>query len=262
MFFKKTFKTQEFSYLMLIDVHCHLDYPDFEKDLDEVIKRAKKDDMKVIISNGTNPESNRKVKAISEKYDIVKPAYGFYPTEIEEASDKEIEKEIEWIRKNKPVAIGEVGLEGKNGKDFERQEKYFRKFVELAKELDIPIIVHSRKKERDALLILNELEAKKVIMHTFMGKKKLAFRAADKGYFFSIPTMIVYSQQLKEMVKGLDMKSILTETDAPFLAPKRGKRNEPRNVQFSIKEIAEIKGLNEDEVKKIIFMNYQKLFAI
>ena len=129
---------------MLIDVHCHLDYKDFDKDRDEVIENAKKNNVKIIISNGTDLESNKKVLELSKKYDIIKPAFGLYPVEAENLSEEEIDETLNFIKKNNPVAIGEVGLDLYNGKDIEKQKKVLVKLIDLSKELDIPLIIHSR----------------------------------------------------------------------------------------------------------------------
>jgi TatD DNase family protein len=245
---------------MLIDVHCHLDFKDFDKDRNEVIERAKQNNFKVIISNGTDLESNKKVLELSKKYDIVKPSFGLYPLEAEKISEKELKELITFIEKNKPVSIGEVGLDLKHGKDLEKQKEALKKLINLSKKLDIPIIVHSWKAEKETIDFLKENKAKKVILHCFSGNLEHIKQAEGLGYSFSIPASIVKNKTFRKLAKRIKLNSILTETDAPFLSPFEGKRNEPSFIKESIKKIAEIKGITEEELEKIIFMNYQRLF--
>jgi TatD DNase family protein len=247
---------------MLIDAHTHLDYKKFEKDLDKVIERAEDNNFIAIISNGTGPESNRKVLEISKKYKIIKPALGIYPIDALEMSDDEIDKEIEFIKKSKPIAIGEVGIDYYHTNIKEKQKINFKKFIKLSKELDIPIIVHSRNAEEDVVQILEEEGAKKVMMHCFSsGKKELVERIEKNGWYFSIPAIIVRNKTFKKLVKRISMEKVLTETDAPFLSPFKGKRNEPSFIKETIKKIAEIKQLTEKEVEDKIYSNYKRLFS-
>ena len=182
---------------MLVDVHTHLDFPEFEEDLDKVIKIAENSGFKVIITNGTNPETNRRVLEISKKYEIVKPALGMYPSTAIKLSEQEIEQEIEFIKKNKPIAIGEVGLDNHRVGDIEIQKEVLKQFIQLSLDLDIPVIIHSRKAEEETIKVLEEMNAKKVIMHCFSGNKELTERAIKNGWMFSIPPTIVRNKTFK-----------------------------------------------------------------
>lgn len=244
---------------MLIDIHCHLDFPDFEKDLDSVIERAKKAGVVVIITAGLNPETNRKALEIAGKYSIVKAALGIYPQYAAEMSDDDVEKEIDFIRKSKPYAISEVGLDA-TYPEMEKQKKVFEKMIALAKELNIPIIVHSRKAEKEACEMLISNNARKVVVHCFNGKLSLAKEMEAKGFFFSIPAIISHASQFRELAKAVNSMHLLTETDAPFLSAVKGERNEPSAVKGIVDEISGIKRVEAEEMAKIIFSNYQKLF--
>jgi len=244
---------------MYVDVHCHLDDERFEKDIDEVIKRAEKNKVVAVINNGASPERNRKTLDLVKKYKIVKKALGFYPGHVHEFTDEEIDKELKWIEKQKPIALGEIGLDF-TYEDQERQEKFFRKFIALGKKLDIPLIIHTRKAERRVIEILVEEKAKKVVLHCFSGKLKLIKQVENMDVYFSIPPIIVFADQFKRLVEKVPLTRLLTETDAPWMAPEKGERNEPSNVIVTVKEIAKIKKLEEDEVMKAIYSNYQKLF--
>ena len=252
---------------LLIDVHAHMDWKEILEDIDNVVQRAKEAGVKVIIANGVGSESNRKVLELSKKYDIIKPALGIYPPDAlatEEGDDHTSfnpEAELESIRGQDPIAIGEIGLDLKNGKDIEMQKDVFLKLINIAKEKDIPVIVHTRKAEELAIDVLEESGYKKVVLHCFSGRKHLIRRAADLGFYFSIPTNIVKSEHFQQLVKAVHISKILTETDAPFLSPFPGKMNEPAYVLESLKKIAEVKGMTVEDTSNAIFQNYQDLFT-
>lgn len=245
---------------MFIDVHCHLDVL---KDIPGSIEKAIKSNVKIILAHGVNSATNRKVLDLSSRFKEVKAALGIYPIDALKMSDEEIEQEIEFILKNKSriAAIGEVGIDFKeDGDNKERQKRIFEKFIKLANELNKPIIVHSRKAEKECVEILENSNIKKVIMHCFSGKFSLVQRIIGNGWFLSIPTNVIYSEQFQENVRKIDIKNLLCETDAPYLHPQRKGENEPVNVIESYKKIAELKGLPLKEVEKRIEENYYSLF--
>lgn len=254
--------------LNLVDVHAHFDLGEYDEDLPEVLADCKKVGVKAIIINGVHKESNRKVLELAKKYDILKPALGYYPVHVAEDPREKVKEELEFIRKNKEmVAIGEVGLDYKFGDDNphgdkhkELQKKVFQKFIEISEKTKKPLIIHSRKAELDVIEMLESSTLKNPVMHCFSGKKKLVQRIADNGWNFSVPVIVTKLQQFQEMVKYTNISQLLTETDSPYLGLIPGKRNTPANVLWGIKEIAKIKGFTEEETANNIFMNYQKLF--
>lgn len=253
--------------MLLVDVHAHLDLKEFDSDLDDVIKRAEKAEVKAIISNGINYKSNRKTMELSKKYKIVKPALGLYPDDAIKLTQEQIKNEINFIKKNKDkiIAIGEVGLDYKYCKKKQEQEfqkEIFLKIINLSKKINKPLIIHSRKAESDVVDILKNSDAKKVILHCFSGKLKLIKKAAELGFYFSVPTNVVRSNQFQKLVEIADINKLLTETDSPYLSPYKNKRNEPSFIIEAIKKIAEIKNISINETANNIFMNYQKIFSI
>ncbi len=270
--------------MKLIDVHAHLESSRFSKDLDEVVERFKEAGGKFIINSGVNPLTNRKALKLSEKYDVVKASFGLFPIDCiaselkltsEESDLREIEifdldSELAWIEEHRAdcVAIGEVGLdyaesEVKERDDLKELEKdNFRKIIDLAKKIDKPLIVHTRKGEADSIHVLEEESAKKVVLHCFHGNKKLIKRGVENGWNFSIPTNITRLEHFQMMVGMIPLEQLLTETDAPYLSPVVSMRNESANVAVTIKKIAEIKGISEDEVANKIFKNAESLFGI
>jgi TatD DNase family protein len=254
--------------MSFVDVHAHLDYKDFDNDLDKVIDNARKAGVKKIICNGVSQESNRKVLEISKKYDIVDAGIGIYPPDaLSEEIGKEvkidIDEELKFFEENleKIICIGEIGLDYKNVKDKELQKQIFIKQVEFAKKHNLPIIVHSRQAEDDVIDILEKINYKKVILHCFSGKKSLVKKGAELGFYFSIPTHVVRSETMQNIVREVNINKLLTETDSPFLSPFKGKRNEPAFVVESVKKIAEIKGFEFKEVENNILMNFINLFG-
>jgi len=269
--------------MKLVDVHCHLEGERFAEDLDEVIKRAEDVGVKTIVVSGANPEANRKILELTKKYPILKASFGLYPidaviNEFKDLNDdypRKIEafdykEELSWIKKHRDVciSIGEVGLELqviKGHKDFDKikeaQIKVFEDSIKLAHELDKPLVIHTRGGELEVLDILDRCKHGYIVLHCFGGKKSLIKRAADNGYYFSVPAVIKRLQHFQTLVEMVDLKQLLTETDAPYLAPVAGERSEPKDVLGTITEIARIKNLSDEEVAKQIWENYGKVFS-
>lgn len=244
---------------MLVDVHAHMTFPEFKPDFNKVIERAKAAGVISIITSGTSIQSNQEALELSKKFDIIKPSFGAYPTEL---NLKNIDEQLEFIKKHKKdiVAVGECGMDFKEAENFDEQKKCFEQVIELAEKINKPIIIHSRKAEKECLDLLESSKKKKVILHCFSANMKLVQRAYDLGYYFSIPTVITRLIHFQEVVKRVSIDRILTETDAPYLSPFQFKRNEPSFIVETIKKISEIKKLEKEEVEKLIFMNYKQIF--
>lgn len=259
-----------------IDVHTHLTHDKFSSDLDSVIAQCEEKKMHVVV-NGLNPRSNRFILDLARKYSCIVAATGIYPVDsvhklidgeyAREVERFDVDKEIAYIKekaKNKEIAaVGECGLDGYilSEHTFKEQERVWRELVQIAIDSDIPVIVHSRKLERRCLEILDDMQAQRVDMHCFTGKSNLAQKYAEKnGWCFSIPANISVSQSFQSLVKKLPITSILTETDAPYLAPVRGERNEPINVIHTVDVIAQLRNMTHQEAKEQIWKNYQQLF--
>jgi len=246
---------------MFVDVHAHLDDKAFKSDLELVVKRAEEAGVKAIINNGIDPLSNRKTLDLAGMFPVIKAALGIFPTYAVKMKENDFKKELFFISKSDPIAIGEVGLDLHHLNSIEKQAPLFRKFIKLSNDLDIPVIVHTRKAEKEAIEILESENAKNVILHCFSGSMELARRCEKNGWYFSIPPIIKTSKHFRELTRNISITRLLTETDAPYLSPIRGQRNEPSFVRTSIKIIAEVKGLNELEVERNIFANFQRIFS-
>lgn len=257
---------------LLVDIHSHLDHPLLINKIEEIVNRAKNAGLRHIITNGINPGTNRICLELSKKYDIVECGMGIYPRnplkeEIEagdyplKVEDFDIDGEIDFIRKNKNniIAVSEVGLDFVNGEE-KQQVEDFEKMIKLAEELKKPIVVHSRKAELKCIEMLESSKNKKIIMHCFSGKKSLVKRIADNGWFLTIPTIVVRSFQFQDIAKNVPITQLFCETDSPYLSPCKGQLNEPAYIIESYSKIAEIKGMDINEIINIIYMNWQKVF--
>ncbi|MGV8131243.1 MAG: TatD family hydrolase [Candidatus Pacearchaeota archaeon] len=251
---------------MYIDVHCHLDKL-IEEGItaEKAIKNAKAKKVEKMVVNGTDHQQNQIILELAKKHQEVLPALGIYPIDALKLSESEIDEEIDFIKKNKKLifAIGEVGLDLKEEelhKTLDKQKKILTKFVELSIELKKPVIIHSRKAELHTIELLEKLNAKKVIMHCFSGKMSLVDRIAKNGWLLSIPANSHYSEQFQNVIKRVPIQNLLCETDTPYLHPLKEWPNEPANVVYSYKKIAEIKGIKLEEAEKELENNFNKLF--
>ncbi len=248
---------------MLVDVHAHIYLEYFKDNLKDIIKRAEKNNIIIIINVGINYETNKEVLNLSKKFSILKSSLGLYPLEALKLNEDQINETLDFIKKNKNkiISIGEVGLDYHYIKDKNKEQKeIFQKIISLTEKLKLPIVVHSRKAELDCIEMLESSKIKKIIMHSFSGNMKLVKRIEDNGWSLSIPVSIIYSLHFQNIVDKINISQILTETDSPYLSPIKNKCNEPSNIIYSIEKISEIKKLNKDEITKIIFMNFQKIF--
>ncbi|BAJ49873.1 TatD DNase family protein [Candidatus Caldarchaeum subterraneum] len=244
----------------MIDVHCHLTEEPLFSNLGEVIEEAKKSSVEAIITSGIGPADCEKVLSIVDK------VYIYGSLGIEPYALEGYEQVIELIMRNRErvVAVGEVGLDYYWGKKETRemQAKVFREFIQLAKSLDLPLVIHSRSAGKYALDILIEERAERVVMHAFDGSAGEAARGAAKGYFFSVPPSVVRSEQKQKMVRRLGLENLLLESDAPVLGPERGVVNKPSNIAVSAKTIASLKNIPLEKVLEKTTENAKNIFRI
>lgn len=266
---------------MLVDTHCHLDFPEFDQDRDEVIKRAKNEGIDSIVNVGSSLESSFASLELAKKYDSIYATIGIHPHEADRVETKTYNALRELAKNDKVVAIGEIGLDyylpaarlpvgqGRQGKNYskaENQKSLFKSLVKLAKDLALPLIIHMRLAQEDTLKIIKEEMPIKAVIHCFSGDEYFLKECLDLGFLISFTCNITYkkAQNLRNMVKLTPMDKLLLETDAPFLSPEgfRGKRNEPMQVKLLAEEIARIKKINIEEVARITTDNARKFFAL
>ena len=252
---------------MLIDTHCHLDFPEFEEDRDQVIRRAKNNGIDYLINIGSSLEGSERSIEIALAYDYIYATVGIHPHEADHF-DKKTEEAIRALaKKDKVVAIGEIGLDYfKNYSKAENQRALFRSLAKIAQELNLPLVIHSREAQEDTLKILKEATPQKAVVHCFSADADFLKECLDAGYLVSFTCNITYkkAEGLRSLVKITPLERLMLETDAPFLSPQglRGRRNEPLHVKTLAEEISRIKAMSVEEVARITTDNAKKFFDL
>lgn len=246
---------------MLIDTHCHLSNEDYDN-LDEVIKSMKG----IMIASGCDDKTNKEVLELVKKYPNVYGTLGIHPSEIHSISSESFEIIEKNINNPKIVAIGEIGLDYYWVKDNkEKQKEIFIKQLDLAQKFNKPVVIHTRESIQDAYDILKKYKLKGTI-HCFSSSLEMAKEFIKLGYKIGVGGVITFknSVKLQEIVKELDLKDILIETDSPYLTPEpyRGKRNKPENVYYVAKKISELKNIKIEDVITITGNNAIKEFDL
>ncbi len=253
---------------MLIDSHAHLEMRDFNTDRPEVIKRAVDAGVDYIVTVGTDLADCRKAVSIAAQFENVYAAVGIHPHEVK-AIDRKTYDDLKILAgSNKVVAYGEIGLDFfRNLSPKDVQIRRFGEQLELANELDLPIVIHDREAHQETMSMLKSWKGKRRgVVHCFSGDKAMARTCLDLGFYISIPGTVTFpkSEKLREIVKELPADRILLETDAPYLTPQpyRGKRNEPAYVVHTARKVAEVKGLPLNEIGRITSQNVRELFGL
>lgn len=253
----------------LVDSHCHLDLLE-EKGLniDEVISRANQNNVKILQTIGTRISNFENVYKFAEKYDNVFASLGVHPCNV--AEEKVTANDLIKICKTHPkiIGLGETGLDYFHpGFVKEDQIFSFKEHIKAARELDLPLIIHSRNADDDMIKILEDEMKKdkfKALLHCFSSTKELAQKAIEIGVFISVSGIVTFKNatDLQNIIKEIPLEFLLVETDAPYLAPMphRGKMNEPAFTKHTAEFLAELKGVSLDEVSKITTDNFLKLF--
>lgn len=254
---------------MLVDTHAHLSMKRFNNDRGQVIQRAKEAGLDYIVTIGTDLRDSQQAVAIADKYDFVYAAVGVHPHDVKNIDGSKL-KHIELLANNKKTkAIGEIGLDFfRMYSPLELQKKWFIRQINLAKDIGLPIIIHSRESDQEVLKILKEEKTPELcgVIHCFSGDKMAAIEYLDMGFYISVAGPVTYnnSHQLQEIIREVPLDRLLLETDCPYLAPqnKRGERNEPAYVKFVADKIARLKGVEYREVATVTTLNAKKLFGL
>ena len=257
--------------MKLFDNHSHLDDEKFDEDREELIKNS---NVKMLISAGYSLEGSTKAVELSKKYDFIYATCGISPNDIPQ-TEEELWKTLEKIEKlakenSKVRAIGEIGLDyywEKDEKRRELQKKAFIEQIKLANKLELPIVIHTREAVMDTLDILKKNSVdKKGIFHCCPLNRELVKEGLKLGFYISFagPVTFKNSKNADEIISMVPDDKILIETDSPYLSPEpfRGKRNDPRNVEYVAKKIADVKGLDLEKVAEITYNNAKNIFKI
>ncbi len=252
---------------MLIDTHCHLDFPEFDADREEVLKRAAGSGVKYVINIGSSLQGSINSVKLAKDYSNVFAVVGCHPHDSRDFSEQDVDTVRSLASFEKVVAIGEIGLDYyRNLSPQEDQKKIFVSFLRLARELNLPVVIHSRQAREDTLRIMQEENVKKAIIHCFGGDEIFLKACIERGYLISFTCNVTYkkAQSIRDAVKAAPLKMICLETDAPYLSPEgyRGKRNEPSFVSMLVQEVSRIKGLSVEEVARATTLNAQEFFGL
>ena len=246
----------------MIDTHAHI-LKEYYDNIDELVKILKENNMKCVINNSTNYEESIEVLEYSRKYkNFLLPAIGIHPENVD---TEDINKIEELIKSNKIVAIGEIGLDYHWRKDNkEKQKEVFIKQLELSKKYNLPVIIHTRDSIQDCLDIIKENNVRG-IMHCFSGSYEMAKEFIKYGFKLGIGGVLTFkNSKLDEVIKKIDIKDIVLETDSPYLSPEplRGTKNISSNVYYVAKKISEIKNISIEEIIKKTTENACDIFDI
>jgi len=257
---------------VIVDSHCHLNILPEEKvgSIDDVINKAKELGVERILCVAINPLQWQEVIDLAEKYDCVYASIGVHPCEDKDVvvSDEEL---IKFASHPKVIAIGEVGLDYfhfEGEQDMTWQHDRFKQHIKIAKQLNKPLIIHTRHSTPDCLTILEEHGAQETggIMHCFVEDLATAERAMAIGFYISFSGIVTFknAKDLKEVAKAMPLDKMLVETDSPYLAPMpfRGKTNQPGYTKYVVQEIADLKALPFDTVAKATTDNFNRLFKL
>ncbi|MER3127279.1 TatD family hydrolase [Bacillus pumilus] len=254
---------------MLFDTHAHLNAEQYKEDLEQVIERAKSEKVEKIVVVGFDRPTITRAMELIEEYDFIYAAIGWHPVDAIDMTDEDLLWIKELSKQEKVVAIGEMGLDyywDKSPKDV--QKEVFRRQIALAKEVNLPIIIHNRDATEDVVTILQEEGAADVggIMHCFTGSLEIAKACMQMNFYISFggPVTFKNAKKPKEVVKDIPSDRLLIETDCPYLtpAPFRGKRNEPSYVKYIAEQIAELREISFEELAELTTKNAKKVFGI
>jgi len=254
----------------LIDSHTHLYDPVFDADRDDVIRRAREAGISAVISIGCDLETSRRAVDLADRYEMIYATVGVHPHEVKHLDDAGLAELQKLAAHKKVVGYGEIGL------DYyylhspkETQQRQFRRQIGLAKELGLPIVVHSRDAKSDTLAILKEEGAETVggVMHCFTGDLEMARTAIRMNFYISFSGVLTFANAgaLREVARALPLERILVETDCPYLSPvpNRGRRNEPAYIRHTADALARLYPSQvPDSVMKITADNAARLFRI
>ena len=254
---------------MIVDSHCHLDFPDFAAELDDVVARARAAGVGRLVTIGTRVRRSAQVRAIAERFEDVFCSVGTHPHNAGEEADVTLDELLREADHPKVVAIGEAGLDYHyDTAPREAQHASFRLHIEAARRTGLPLVIHARDADDDVAAILEEESGKGAfgfVLHCFTAGPDLARRAVALGGYISFSGILTFKSgaPLREIAASLPADRLLVETDAPYLAPnsQRGKRNEPSYVVETARILAQARGVSTDEIAALTTGNFFRLFA-
>lgn len=258
--------------MKFFDSHAHLDDEKFNDDREELIELIHKDEIDKFVSAGYSQESSERAIELAKKYEFIYATVGISPNDVPQTEEQlwKMLEEIKDLAKQNPkvVAIGEIGLDYYwNTANKQIQKKAFIEQIKMANELELPIVIHTREAVMDTLEILKQYQVpKRGIFHCCPLNRELVREGLKLGFYISFagPVTFKNSKNANEIIEMVPNDKMLIETDSPYLSPepRRGRRNDPRNVKYTAKKIADVKGFSLEEVANITYQNAKKIFEI
>ncbi len=252
---------------MLVDTHCHLDFPEFDNDRREVVRRALDAGIGYIVNIGSSLQGSRRAVELAGEFDCIYAAVGMHPHEADKINQQALDEIKELARKDKVVAIGEIGLDYYKGYSKPvNQKPLFLSLLRLAKGLGLPLVIHTRSAQEDTLAMVREFLPLKGVVHCFSGDSAFLKECLDAGLLVSFTCNITYkkAENLRSLVKEVPLERLMLETDAPFLAPEgmRGRRNEPVFIKDLAEEVARLRREDKEEIARVTTENAKRFFNL
>ena len=255
--------------MMIFDTHAHYDDEQFDEDREELLNSMHTHGVEAVTNIGSSLAASRRTIGLTEQYPLVYGAIGVHPNEVGELEEDGIAWLKEMCALPKIVAVGEIGLDyywDEPGHDI--QKKWFERQLELAREVKLPVVIHSRDAAKDTLDMMKALHAEKIggVIHCFSYTKEMAREYLNMGFYLGLGGVVTFknAKKLKEVVEYMPMEQMVLETDCPYLSPvpNRGKRNSSLNLPYVVEEVARIKGISEDEVIEITNRNAKTMYRL
>ncbi|AAL80983.1 deoxyribonuclease [Pyrococcus furiosus DSM 3638] len=250
----------------MIDAHAHIEF--FKKNQEEIIEEAKRK-LRGVVDSITEYRKTHVWKSwelLKDYFDFIFPTLGYHPNEARRGNWEKVRKVEDFILKHQKeiFGIGEIGLDyyhAKTKAERDAQREIFVHFLELAKELNLPVVIHAREAEKEALEIINRYDIPSYF-HSYTGSVEVAREIVDGGHILGISTGIVFIPEVREVAKNIEIEYLVVETDAPYMSPYKGIRNKPIFVEVAIEELAKIKGMDKTEVEAVTEVNTIKFFSL
>ena len=252
----------------IFDTHAHYDADQFASDREAVLTALPAAGVGLVVDPGCDVASSREAVALAERFDHVYAAVGIHPEDCDGCTDADFDVIGELCRREKVVAVGEIGLDyyWKENPPRDFQEQVFRRQIELALELDLPVIIHDREAHGDSLRIVLDYPGLRGVFHCFSGSPEMAQELLKRGWYLGFDGPITYknAKRAPEVAAITPMDRIVIETDAPYMAPVpfRGKRNDSRLLPYVVEKLAEWKGVTPEEMTDITWQNGKRLFGL
>ena len=254
---------------MIFDSHAHYDDEAFDEDREELLTKLKDNGVGCVVNISASLHNCENVMNLIGKYDFMYGTIGVHPSETGTLQDEDEEKLRQWAKSDKIVAIGEIGLDYYYPEPSrECQKEWFKKQIAIAKDLNLPLVIHSRDAAADTLSIIKEEKAYECggVIHCFSYEKEMAKQYIDMGFYLGIGGVVTFknARKLKEAVEYAPIDKIVLETDCPYLAPEpfRGKRNDSSLIKYVAEQIGIIKNMPSEEVIRITYENAKKMYCI